>query len=360
MWLAMETLSQKIRKTDMPMLIPIVFFLIMHIVSIFRVPEEQIFGSIQASIVILSCAFFFYFIISYVESERKLYSIVNVMVLSCCLQVIFSIFSFIYYLVVKKVPDLRVEGLLRDYELFAEYLAIHIPLFFFAIRQTKNKKLQFILKCFLAVTIMVLFSTETRGAIISLIIGMGYYLWKMKRVLSVGRIIGMVAAGVLVSVAAYALLAVVVPQSANLIERFQEMDIRSLDTRQVVWESFVDRFRQEPFFGKGVVYDLRSYLFYPHSTYFYYLLTMGIAGLVAYILVVISVLKRGVANLRKAADDPVLYELAIVLNTMLIIFLIDGIKIEYARYSNYQLMIWLIFGLIFVLGSLRRQRSSTN
>lgn len=52
---------------------------------------------------------------------------------------------------------------------------------------------------------------------------------------------------------------------------------------------FFKYFFCKPVWGYGIVYDLRSYLFWPHSTYFAYLLMAGIAGLGAYLLFVFRI-----------------------------------------------------------------------
>jgi O-antigen ligase len=303
----------------------------------------------QSIFIVISCVLFFYLIINIIRDEQALKKILEIMVLACIVQVLMSSFSFFYYLIIKHQTVIRVEGMLRDYELFAEYLAIHIPLFIFLLRNPGALIPKKALKFFLILTIFVLLATATRGAIISLGFGLMYYLSKIKNKVKItGVMLQVLAWGVTIGIVLVALYKFL-PASAHIIERFSGMNLSTMDTRQFVWMKFWDYFIEKPVAGHGIVYDLGSYLFFPHSTYFYYLLTLGIPGLLGYLMLVFSVLMKGFRNVRMASSNEGLSEMAIVLNALLVVlkitFLIDlkanfGLKFSKVYFKYVQLFYW--------------------
>lgn len=351
-WFAKQVSTYSYQKFGFPLIKSIGLLSFLYILNIFVVDKEYIIRVIQSNLVFISCVMFFYFLLSYIKNREKLIYVVRVLIISCIIQAIFSSFSFFYYLIIKGRSTFRVEGMLRDFELFAEYLAIHVPLIFYMIRNEKSVFFKRLFKYSLPGVLFVLFATATRGAVIFLLLSMCYYLFAMRKKLSIPNILKITVVSTIVCITILAILYKTIPASAHIIERFFSTKIATLDTREYVWQKFYEYFRKHPLLGYGLVYDLRSYLFYPHSTYFYYLLTMGIAGLLAYLIFLFSILKRGWMNIKFNKHFISRYELSVALNASLIIFVVDGLKVEYLRYSNYQLFIWTVFALIVSLNQI--------
>lgn len=351
-WIANLSLYPRNVPVKLPFLGRITFLLATFFWGFFYVPHAERMGLLQTCLVLISCIMLFYFIINHLTDVNKLDTVLKILVFSCCLQLFFSLPAYFYYINIKGFTVLRIEGILRDYELFAEFLAIHIPLMLFFIRRAERttSKMLLIVLMFLAVTVLI--STQTRGAVIALIIGMSYYFLRMSNALSLGRVLRFVIIGLSMAALAVGLLTWFLPQTAGIMLRFYSTDISTFDTRSVVWQEFARAFVKKPILGYGAVYDFGSYLFYPHSTFFYYLLSVGILGLSAYLFFVWGLFRVSFNNERLAKNDRMLFEVSIVLTSMLIIFFIDSFKIEYTRYSNYQLYIWVLFALIFVLSNI--------
>lgn len=351
-WFISSAILVKIKKLKLTLIGPIFFLLFLYILNFFVVDSKHIKGAAESCVVFISCVIFFYFILSYINEEKNINIIIKILVLSCIIQVALSSLNFFYYLIIKGKSSLRVEGMLRDYELFAEYLAINIPLIFYFIRLKGNDIYKKITKLSLPFIILVLFATNTRGAIISLLLGLSYYLFNIRKNVSLIKMLKIVLTGCIITGAALIILYKIIPPSAHIIERFATMEIGILDTRRYVWQDFIEMFWQHPILGYGMVYDFGSYLFWPHSTYFSYLLSMGTLGLVGYLVFLGGIIKRAFANIKINKDNLSNHELSVALNSSLIIFVVDSFKIEYLRYSNYQLFIWLIFALIVSLNEI--------
>lgn len=348
-WLNHLAMDDGLKSLNFPLLGNATLLLLIYIVNtIFVVEKHYLGGAIEALIVQISCILFFIFLTNYIRSENVLDDLFKILLISCFIQSIFSIPCFFYYLVIKGFLRLRVEGLLRDFELFAEYLVLHIPIVLYLIRNTA-KNSYFNKFCYICVPVIffALFITNTRGALISLLIGMAYYFFMMNRGgMPLERIIKTLFFIILAGVPVLWILYNTIPQATFIIERLMSTDLTSLDTRQYVWMRFFKYFLCKPVWGYGIVYDLRSYLFWPHSTYFAYLLMAGIAGLGAYLLFVFRIALIGLKNIALTKSSAKAYEMSVVLNTLLIIFLVDSIKVEHLRYPNYQLFIWTIFAFI--------------
>ena len=353
-WFIRNILTKK-HSITFPFLPNILVFLLLYSVHLYDADSLQRLSILQACFVLLVISSFFYFIVAWAHDHKTIIQIVKVMALSCIVQAILSFISYYYYVVLKGEPDYSFSGLLRDYELFAEYLAIHTPLFIFLIRNIADKMWKKLFIMGLCLTIFVLIATAIRGAIASLVIAMIYYFVSLKRIIRLPRIIKTVFLSLIII--AVALLAVYqfVPASARIIERLASTDLRTGDSRQYVWLHFFDYFREKPILGYGMFYNLPgSFLFWPHSTYFYYLLSIGVFGLINFLVLLFGIIRKGWENLN---SNPVIaenFELAVALNCSLIIIIIDGLKVGFLRYSNYQLFIWMIFGLIVALNKVNR------
>lgn len=347
-WFLQSSLNSRL-KLQFPLLGMIGLWAVVYLVNIGFVEPDLRHKVIESIVIFVSCVMFFYMIVNLVRDERMFLKFLEIMVIACIVQVVMSSFSFVYYLVIKHRASFRVEGMLRDYELFAEYLALHIPVFIFLMRNPGELIPPKVLKLFLVLTIFVLLATATRGAIISLGIGLIYYLAKMRRRLKVtGIAMQIVIWGIGIGIVLAALYKFL-PQSAQIIERFSSTRLSSLDTRHAVWLEFWSYFKEKPLTGHGIIYNLGTQLFFPHSTYLYFLLTLGVPGLAVYLLFVCALLQKGLQAERNALKNNGPFEMAVVVNTLLIVFLIDGIKIEYLRYPNYQLFAWFLFGLVTAL-----------
>ena len=352
-----ELAAKKQESLRLPLLLFPILLGVFYLFGLFHVEAKGRSSIIESTIILTSCVFFFYMIINHLKDEVGVRRLIEIMVLACIVQVVLSSLTVIYYIVIKGRATYRVEGLLRDFELFAEYMALHIPLFIYLIRYPGRILSKRVLKLFLLATIFVLFATATRGAILSLVVGLVYYLFTIRKRVRFSRMVGQSLIWTFAAGAVLATLYQVLPSAAQIVERFTSTEFGSLDTRAVVWSTFWDSFREKPMTGHGMYYNISRHLsFSPHSTYFYYLLTIGIPGALVYITFLGALVMKGVSNTRLSRSQNGYFELAAVTNTMLLIFIIDSIKIEYLRYPNYQLFIWMIFALIVALNEQIRQK----
>lgn len=353
-------ISNKSSDIKFPLLINVIILVLVYLFNIFNVKSGFEMGAVESLYTIITSAAIFYLFITYVKDLKLLHKIIVTLVIACFVQIVFSSLSFFYYLVIKEFKNLRVEGLLRSYELFAEYLIIHIPLIFFLMRVTVKKLPKKVFMILLFLLFYVLLATQTRGAFISLFVGMSYYLFMLRKREKFYNTLRISIACIVLTLLAFFILYKTVPAASRIFERFASYQIGTLDTRQYVWDKFAIYFKERPLLGYGMVYNLRTYLFLPHSTYFSYLLTMGILGLVAYVSFLIRIVIIGMRNNKLSIKCPYLYELSVALSSSLLIIIVDSLKIEYLKRSNYQLIVWMYFALIIALNQVILKTSRQN
>ncbi|NCU32054.1 MAG: O-antigen ligase domain-containing protein, partial [Candidatus Moranbacteria bacterium] len=322
-------------------------FFVLYAITLLGVNEETLFNAINALIGLFFICSFFYFFITWVRGYSLINRILKVFALSCVLQAILSFLSYYYYVVLGGEDSFSFTGLLRDYELFAEYLAVHVPIFFFLIRNEDSKFLKNVFRVGLMLVLLVLIATVIRGALVALFVAMGFYLWRLRKITGLGYVVKTICYGVLLIGVIILVVHIFIPESSRIIERFLETDLSTGDSRRFVWVMFLDYFKEKPFFGHGMFYDLpTAELFWPHSTYFYFLLTLGIPGLLNFLILIIRLIKKGFENIRRSVPVSKHYEMAIAIQSAFFIIIIDGLKVGYQRYLNYQLFVWMVFGLI--------------
>jgi len=328
--------------------------MVLYAVHLFDVDPDLRMSVAQACLVFFALSTFFYFLISWVKDHATLEGIIRVMAIACIVQAVLSFFSYYYYVGIKGEKVYSFSGFLRDYELFAEYLAIHVPLLLFVIRNEADARAKKFFIAGLLLVLFVLIATAIRGALISLVVGMAYYFINIRKISNLANALKTAFFGIVGLAAALFAVYHLIPQSARIIERFLITDLSTLDSRRDVWLQFFNEFPKNPLLGQGMFYDaLSSGLFWPHSTYFYYLLTLGSFGLANYLFLLFGILRRGFENARINCRIPRQFDCAVALNAALLIFIVDGFKVDYQRYSNYQIIIWMLFALVVAMNHLK-------
>jgi O-antigen ligase len=204
----------------------------------------------------------------------------------------------------------------------------------------------------LASVLFMQFATITRGAFISLIIGIGYMAWICRKDLNIVRIVGLAAAfsGAVVIIDAIMTKYTV---SGSLFKRLLGTTVERgfiPDTRVEAWTGAVSRWLFHPFIGNGPGWDMTvsiEHTYWPHNAYLYYLNIFGIFGTAAFLLLLYRLLRASLPELRQPlATAPFSRALMKTLSVSLVILMIDMIKVDYQRNHIYTYFIWIFFALM--------------
>lgn len=253
----------------------------------------------------------------------------------------------------------RSIGTVWDYELLAEWFLVGSMLSIGLFYNFKKYIYVFSLFCCLAGIIF----TVTRSAFFLLILGLAL-IFTLVNILRRDSGWGTVKIVLLLFLSCIILFWVFPEQIGGLIKRleiyFHHSNLLSPEAinRREIWKDAFRNFLREPtIFGKGV-YNVNS-LYYSagsfHSLYLTILYKIGILGLFIYSVFWLKMLHESwrILTAKKKHGN---WYMMFFLFISVILILIDGVKIEYLRYSHTIQFAWLIYGLLIV--SIKQSREN--
>lgn len=189
-----------------------------------------------------------------------------------------------------------------------------------------------------------LVATGSRGEFLVLVGGLLVYLWLFRRRLGVMRALGLAVGGAFV-LTATALIVVNFTQFGGLFERLEETEFNEQgvpDTRQAVWPPTWREIVKSPIIGhgprlrfhnehRGQRYEEHEYIGYPHNLYLFLLFTVGIPGLILFMLLLLTIMSRCWRSMSRPNAPPYYQDLARTGVIVIFLFIVDGIKIEQMR-----------------------------
>jgi len=257
--------------------------------------------------------------------------------------------------------DGRLTGPFQSAEISAQYFVLMMFLILHQIWHTPVAWYKRALVGLAVVNLACLIATGSRGEFLLLIGGSGLYLWLFRRHLGIVKATKLAVGGA-ISLVATAMIVVNFTQFGGLFERLEETEFSQSgipDTRQVLWPPAWREIVRQPVVGHGprfrffmedfgVRYEDHKYIRYPHNLYLFLLYTVGAPGLVLFLGFFITIIVRCARSMSQPNAPPYFADLARMGLLMLVLFLVDGLKIEQMRLglADY----WhFIFGLCGVL-----------
>jgi len=258
-------------------------------------------------------------------------------------------------------------------EFTSEYLALANLLLAYLIinKQLIARWSTWVLWVMLSVNLGFMVATGSRGGILILVLGIfwGGYLFRYQ--LGTARLVKYLIGAMLTA----SLMTVIVIQFTNfnvLINRIESTEVKSgiLDTRSVTWPVAWEAIKERPILGYGPRLRLENDMLlripghkairYPHSLPLFLLYTLGIFGLIAYVLFFTHLLIRLYSGAKGKADKE-MSGASMLGFIILAMFLLDEIKIEFLRFmqSDYQSIIFILFGGFLAMAD-RARITTTN
>lgn len=359
-----------------------------YLLSMTQAPQALRFGSMLYLISVGAGFLMFYIVYNSIKNARDIryfYSllvVINVTVtLYCYAQLavggrqvaLFGIEEFA--LTQNRITEIdsRLAGPFLAVGITAEFLVIQILLMGYLAMHVVSRSRRYLLYGLIAANLAFLVATGNRGGVVSLVLGTIMMLFLFRKKLGIGRIIIVGISGVGVFAAA-AIIIIQNTQFDRLYERIAATELKYgiPETRMDPWKIAVDRISQKPFLGHGprvqfdpeTIYNARLDWIagHPHNLYLFLLYTVGIVGLVAYLILFAAIYRYlwGARN-NNFKDELVrgLPRLGIVLMT---VFLVDQMKVEFLRFAlaDYQQYMYAIWGfLLAAVGVLKQEQKYT-
>jgi O-antigen ligase len=363
-WLLRFATGHAARPVRSPLDAPIAALFLCYVVSFYNVAPGTVPSAFDNFLVIVSTFLMYWLIVGSVRTEHDLRRIhgwyvvaLIVILLVCCFELVFPGRALVPGWITfehtvtegAEVRTLRIGGPFFDYELLAEFCALNLVFLVFMVRHVRTAAQRLIMTGVAGLTLLVLFATVTRGAIIALAAGLLYMGWLVRRRL---RIVPLTITLVVVGAASLAIFTALeqFTLAGDLFARFGETQlVKGLpDSRAAVWPQAFGRWLQHPIIGWGPYYESQVGLvtyFWPHNLYLYYANTVGVLGLVGFLWIVVRLWKATTPATDDIGDPRYVEAYLLVARVQLALFLIDQLKIEYLRNLVYQFQIWVLFAL---------------
>jgi len=361
--------------------LPILLLLGVYLLSFNAVTyaEQLKFGLMNLG-TILASIFVFYLIVSAVRDEatlKRMMRIITIMSITCWLTAVWElvfpgkpiipgwILSGAYYSAEAIERGLRVGGPFQDFELFAEFNAMLLPIMIFQAARAENRRQRTFFVGLVLLNFFTLMATVTRGATIALAAGMLYMLFLLRKTTPTRTLAVIFGMAVLVFSAIEFYLSNFTVSGSVLDRLIDTKMVNGMPDSRTFWPDILARALEKPWVGHGPYYEFgepgREKLerfFWPHNGYLYYLHTVGILGTAAFIWMLFRMLVgsfRDSIHKLDSADYP--SSLLFAWHITLVIFVIDQLKIEYLRSQFYQFWPWIVFGMTVATWNVVRSRA---
>ncbi len=361
--------------------IPVLLLVGTYIISFYNVDISSVLfkNAIINSVNFFTAVLFMVMVINLVDNEEKLKRIVRFMVITASLVIAFTFIEMLFpgktivpnwlythhatRLVMK---GMRMGGPFHDFELVAEFFAMHVLIFFFMYVRSRRLATKSIFMSLLIIDLMMMFATITRGAFISLFIGIVYLTILSRKDLNFVRLVSLVGAFTLLIVALEAFVAKYTT-AGSLFDRLFTITLeRGIIpyNRVAPWGIAIEKAKEHILIGSGAGWDFSKGIgsgMWPHNVYLFYLNITGLVGLSAFLFLLFRLMKTTMTGIRSSIVTSSFAEgFMKVLHVCLVMFCIDQIKIEYLRNEKYVYFIWFLFGLIIATGNvIKKNREKT-
>ena len=360
--------------------LPVVLLMLAYLASFLNVdPTSRLlrFGLVNTGNFFAAVVFMF-MIVNMVDDEDKLRQTVRFMLVGATLVIAFTIIEILFpgrtiipnWLYTRHktaliMKGLRMGGPFHDFELVAEFFAMNAIIMFFMMIRTRRLLHRSVFASLLVVDMMMMFSTITRGAFISLGIGMVYLLFLSRKELDIVRFVSIVGA-VALMIFVIEFFVARYTTSGSLFDRlFTTTFERGVVpyNRVAAWSGAIERGMQHPLLGNGPGWDFERGLsvgLWPHNVYLFYFNITGIFGLFAFLFLLYRLGRMSLGGIHASlANSPFPEALMKILHVCFVMFVIDQIKIEYLRNDRYVFFVWMFFGLIIATSNvIEKQRAA--
>jgi len=365
-WILRVALGYEGRPVGSGLEVPLLLVLLLLAISFVMVEDAHWRLAVSDFRVFISAVLIFYLVVNLIRTERDIHFVLNALLASFVFVATVAIvelwiprYAHIFDVIHVKsaqastIEGVRVGSVFGDYEMFAEYLAIFIPIHLIRVLNEKSPLKQLIWVPMLGTSIMLLLATATRGGFISMIAGMAYLVWIARRIVNYQKLLPVLITALVIFYVSSILLNQYTA-TASLFGRLEQTKFVSgmPDTRAQRWSEAWGRIMDSPWIGHGPYYfigvDEKNVDHkYPHSLFLFMSHLIGIPGAIVFYWMLIKALTISYGAAKRFANRR--GELAytvVLLSSILVIFLVDEIKISFLRYDNTQHFTWTMLGLL--------------
>lgn len=257
--------------------------------------------------------------------------------------------------------NLRVGVTFYDFELLADFCGLNLLFLTFLYMRSKSVAGKVFHAGMLLLTLFVLFSTVTRGPLVSLSVALTYVVWVMRRQIKIVPFTVVVCI-ILASFFAMNYYVANFTHSGDLFARMEHTEMVGWmpDSRAGAWTDAWTRAWEHPLIGHGPYYSAErgglKFWYWPHNLYLYVANNVGFIGLAIFLVLLHSFWRITRSRATTFSDPNFIESYLFMARAQLVFFLVDQFKIEYWRNPNYQFQVWLMFAFWVAAERLARQQ----
>ncbi len=251
-----------------------------------------------------------------------------------------------------RVTKMRISGALGNDANLADFGAQVVCLMAFFAWRSRNPAEKAFWATGLMITLVAVLSTGNRGGFIGLAIAMSYGLFQFRRHLTFPSLVMIVSASVAVLLGANFYLSNYT-YATSPIDRLLHTEMHGMvpETRTMTWWPSIQKSMQHPFVGTGPFFDIGkglTFQFWPHNAYLYYLQTLGLLGLGAFLWIMARVWKMSRGFRMPWVRNTDLGDLLSLLHVSLVVFAVQQLRSDHQNSDIYPYHLWFIFGITTV------------
>ena len=257
---------------------------------------------------------YFYMIVMFVDDEKRILLMMKIACAVCAFVMVTGLSELFFpgasvipgWLSMKqqlgqgsisyRIEGMRPGGVFQSQVMLADFGARMLVIMVYITFRTRNYFERSVWVLVSLVTIAAFVATANRGAVMGISIGLIYGFWLFRHKLSPVRMLGIVSALIVFFAIAEQVL-VRYTYATSLTERLMGTYFKGAvpDTRKNTWRPVWEKTIKKPFFGHGPHYEHGvglNWTPWPHNGYLYYMNTIGLLGLLAFLFIVFRVWKE--------------------------------------------------------------------
>ncbi len=364
-WLYRVTTKRVPPPQRIPAMVPIALLVMSYLISFYNVEPAHIAVAWTKFLAFLSYLLLAYMVVNIVRTESDVRRILFMQLVSCTLVCLFGLYELTHPGSVL-VPGwieftdtlaqgTRIGSTFLDYELFGEYCALNVILQVFLFTRATSTSRKVAVALCMALTGFCLFATVTRGAMLTMFVGIAYLTWMSRKRINFQQFV--IGASLLVALFLGGdFLLSMTGHSGSVINRLERTEFVGgvPDSRVGAWAYATKYISEHPLIGHGTYYSIEKGLeqrWWPHNLYLYYASIVGLIGLAFFLWFLWELWKVSRPTAPSVAAGSYLQGARLAFRVMLVQFMADQTKIEYLRNERYSFFVWFFFGLVVAVST---------
>jgi len=380
-WLARSRATRQkfLERTDIDKWVAV--FLLAYLVSFYNVETTELFvGGVKMLWRQIAALAFFYLIVTFVDDEKKLERITKVVAISGGFVALTGVVELIspgatlipgwiqtthrmgQWELGYRLQGIRLGGAVGSHEILSDYSGICLWFVITHFLRAKNPIEKILWLGISVVSLISILATANRGAVVAIGVAFLYSLWVFRRRMNLVKYVILISA-VTVAFGSAQLLLDKYTVAASVTARLEGTQFTGFtpDSRVGVWGPVFQSCLDHIFIGHGPFYDTGKGLvkvFWPHNGFLFYLHTLGLFGLTAFVVIVIKIFRISLRYSRPAARSGFVGVALSVASVQLVELLVAQMRTDHQRTTDsiYMFIVWLVFGLIAASGNILRRK----